>query len=380
MKKITIIALHLSFGGVEKAVTNMANLFIERYDVEILCTYTLKDAPAYPLDPRVKVRYLMNEGPNKKEFKESIQHRQVFRVIKEGMKSVRILYQKKRLLKKALQQIHEGIVITTRNEDSVLISNYLDSKVYTIAQLHHDHNFEKKYVHSFEKRYTNIDVFALLNTQLCEEVTEIMKHNTHTRCVVIPNFIDMKVQTIKYEKKQKYLIAVGRLHPVKGFNRMINMVTPILQNNKEWHLQIVGDGEEYNKLYTLIKEKKMESQIHLLGQKNSDEIQTLLSEASIYLMTSHSEGFGIVLVEAMACGLPCIAMDVRVGPRSIIKDKDDGFLIQNGDETAFSKAITNLITNPTLCKEMGIQAQQHAHAYSKEEVSRIWFDELKKGE
>ncbi len=149
MKKITILTLHLSYGGVEKAITNMANIFVDTYEVEIICTYCLPHTLVYPLDERVKITYLMKDIPNRKAFKESIQKRH--KTLKEGLKSLKILFNKKYLLVKKIKMIKEGILISTRNEDSILVSKYAAKGVYKIAQLHHDHNFEKRYIRAFQK-------------------------------------------------------------------------------------------------------------------------------------------------------------------------------------------------------------------------------------
>ncbi len=376
MRKITILALHLSYGGVEKAITNMANIFVDTHEVEIISTYCLPNTPAYPLDERVKITYLMKEIPNRKAFKESIQKKQWLTMLTEGLKSIKILFNKKYLLVKKIKTIKEGILISTRNEDSILVSKYASKNVYKIAQLHHDHNFEKRYIRSFQKKYKNIDVFALLNDQMCEEVREIMKGYTKVSCVVIPNFIDDFPEDVDVHKKDPVCLAVGRLHPIKGFDRLIKMASQIVKKNPDWKFEIVGDGEQEAELRSRIQEYHMQDHIILLGRKDSKEIQQLMKKATIYCMTSYNEGFGIVLVEAMSCKMASVAFDVRVGPRSIIDDKNSGFLVTN--EQDFIDKVEQLMQDRSLCERIGEQAYENAKRFSKSEVQKIWYNVLEK--
>ena len=158
-KRIYITSLHLMHGGVEMAVTALSNALVCRgYEVEILCTYNLGE-PAYSLDNRVKVRYLTNVHPNREEFKQAIRTKNLPAIFREGVYAGRVLRLKKKVLMKQFRSIREGIIISTRNEDSVLLSRYGNPEVLKIAQLHHDHCFDKKLLRDFTHHYQNIDIF-----------------------------------------------------------------------------------------------------------------------------------------------------------------------------------------------------------------------------
>ncbi len=379
MTKIRIIALHLAYGGVEKAIISTANLLAERYEVEIISMYHMPNSPAYELDPKVKVVYLMKDIPNKEAFLTSLEQKKPLKIIKEGCKSIKILYKKRALLKKAAAQIHDGIVITTRNEDTVLFNRYLDQKVYLIAQLHHDHRFDKKLVSDFQKHYGRVDVFALLSQRLCDEVCEMMQgYNTHTKCIVIPNFInDIPAQDI-FPQKEHVLLTVGRLHKVKGYDRLIKMAKAICSDT-DWKLNIIGDGFEEANLRALAKTEHAEDYVAFLGQKNGDEVEEAMKKASVFLMTSYSEGFPFVLLEAMRAKLPCIAFDVRVGPGALIDHEKNGYLIKDHDSDAFVKACRELMVNQEIRTEMGEAAYEKCRCYTKSAVADLWFRVIEKG-
>ena len=95
MKKISILSLHLGYGGIEKSITALANLLCEDYEVEIACVYKLYDKPVFELDPRVKIKYLTKVKPNKKELKEALKQKNPLKILKEGLKSVK---KKKKML------------------------------------------------------------------------------------------------------------------------------------------------------------------------------------------------------------------------------------------------------------------------------------------
>lgn len=373
-KQINIIAMHLAYGGVEKAVCAMANLFIEMgYPVKIICTYNMPDAPAYPLDEKVEIEYLLKDIPNRQEFREAVRGKNPYKIVKEGFRSVKILYQKKTRVKKAIAHIHEGIIITTRHEDSLVLSRIGDKNVYKIAQLHHDHEFKDQYVQDFKKNYNGIDCFCLLTDKLRDEVAQMMLEggNTHTKCVTVPNFVD-ELPKPRHTPLTKQCISVGRLHPVKGFDRLIKLFTKIHEQDESVALKIVGSGEEFERLNNQIHESNAEHYITLTGAKHAEEVSELLDESGLYLMTSHSEGLPFVLIEAMSHGLPCIAYDVRVGPSAIIQDSLDGYLIPDNDEDLYVRRCLEVLSDRQLQVQMSNQARQKSNFYTKAEVQKIW--------
>lgn len=372
MKTIRILALHLAYGGVEKAIISMANLFAERYAVEIICVYNMPGSPAFPLDSRVKVRYLLDENPNREQWKAAVRSKDPVAFVRESIKSVRVLAGKKLAVVNTIKSIHDGILITTRHEDNLVLSKYGDKNILKIAQLHHDHNFEKKYVRAFERNYDNIDVFALLAPKLRDEVKDIMKNNGHTKIVHIPNFLESYPESVDIEAKEKIVVAVGRLDAVKGFDRLVRMFARIHEKAEDWTLHIVGEGSQREYLEKLIREYKAENYIKLIGMLDSVQVEQEMKRASIYAMTSKSEGFAFVIIEAQSCHLPVVAFDVRVGPGMLLKDGETGYLVADGDEEAYIRRVIELMGDAALRKRMGEEAQRHSVLYSRENVADIW--------
>ncbi|HHW68900.1 MAG TPA: glycosyltransferase family 4 protein, partial [Tenericutes bacterium] len=98
MKKITIMALHLGYGGIEKAISSLANGLSKNYKVEIVCVYKLYNKPAFLIDDKVDIKYLLNYGPNKKEIKEAIKSKNILKIVYEISKGFKTLYLRKKLM------------------------------------------------------------------------------------------------------------------------------------------------------------------------------------------------------------------------------------------------------------------------------------------
>lgn len=374
MKKVRILALHLAYGGIEKAIISTANLLAEKYDVEIISVYNMPDSPAFKVDERVKIRYLLSETPNKEEWKAAMHSFAPGAIVKESVKSLRILRDKKQAVIDTIKSIHDGVLITTRHEDNLMLSKYGDKNVLKIAQLHHDHDFKKNYVSDFEKNYGNIDVFTLLTPGLVDEVRELMRGNEHTQVELMPNFLETYPDVSNLGGREEIILAVGRLDPVKGFDRLIRCFREIHGKRPNCKLKIVGEGTERKHLEDMIQEYALEDSVILTGRLVSADVEREMLKASAFAMSSHNEGFGYVIIEAMSCGLPVVAFDVRVGPGYIIENGVNGFLVEDGDEAEYAGRMLALLENDELRRAQAEKALLRARDFSKENIGKLWFD------
>lgn len=375
MNTIHIIALHLAFGGVERAIINMANLFAARYNVEIISVYNMPNSPAYPLDARVKVRYLLDDVPNRVEWKAAAKGLHPVRFVKESARSVKILMGKRREVRRAIEGIDSGIVITTRHEDNLALSKYGRPGVLKIAQLHHDHNFEARYVSAFKHSYGNIDYFTLLTPGLAGEVGEMMR-GTRTKVVYIPNFLDRYPEEPDFAAREKTVFAAGRLNFVKRFDKLIRIFAAVHEKMPDWKLRIAGEGEERPALERLIKELGAQDYVTLCGAMDAAGVEHEMCTAGIYAMTSASEGFSFVVLEAQSCYLPPVAFDVRVGPPFLISDGTDGFLVPDNDDAAYARRLEQLMCDDELRRAMGKAARTRSLDFSGEKIAQLWYEIL----
>lgn len=376
-KKIYITSLHMLHGGVEMSISLLANALVKRaYDVEILCVYNLGE-PVYEIDERVTITYLTNVHPNKEEIAKAIHSMNPFAMLREALYAIKVLRLKRKSMVDIFKRIREGVIISTRNEHTLLLSKYGNDEVKKIAQLHHDHRFDKRLLKDFAEGYENIDVFLLLTDELRQEVSEVMIKNQKTEILTMPNFLKSVDSAKKFkEKRERQVVAVGRLHEVKGFARMIRIWSNVCRED-DVVLKIVGDGEQREPLEKIIADCKLEDKVVLVGALRHDDVLLEMSKSLMYLMTSYTEGFPFVLIEAMSEGLPVISYDVRVGPRAIIQDGINGYLVREDEEIDFVNRVQELLNDEKRRVQMSQKAIERANEFTEDIIMERWEEVIR---
>ena len=160
MKKITFLMLHLGYGGAEQAVIAQANLLVEKYNVEIISFYKLYENPAFEVDPRIEIKYLTeNVKPNREEIKKAISAREVGKIVKEGIKSLKILYWRKYKMRTAIRECDSDVIISSRYIYHKLLTKNAPEKAVCIAQEHNHHNGNEKYIRRQIQAIKDMDYF-----------------------------------------------------------------------------------------------------------------------------------------------------------------------------------------------------------------------------
>lgn len=173
--------------------------------------------------------------------------------------------------------------------------------------------------------------------------------------------------------ESKTVIAVGKQSFQKGFDRLLKSWSQVHEKHPDWNLEIYGKYDAAQRLDVLASELNVANSVRFFETEKNIQAKYLAS--SIYVMSSRFEGFGMVLTEAMACGVPCVSFDCPCGPSDIIKNKEDGFLVPNGDSNALASKIIALIENEELRKTMGQKAKVNVKRYLPEVICQQW-DEL----
>lgn len=179
--------------------------------------------------------------------------------------------------------------------------------------------------------------------------------------------------------KNNKIISVGKLSTQKGFDLLIKAWSKISHKYPSWVIEIYGKGNDRQMLESLIKEHNLEKSF-LINEPTKDIISKYL-EASFYVMASRFEGFGMVLIEAMACGLPCISFDCPHGPGDIVIDNKNGYLVEHSNITLLSEKICLLIEDEVKRSDMALFAKENVTKFSPENIVNQWdnlFTELLK--
>lgn len=185
---------------------------------------------------------------------------------------------------------------------------------------------------------------------------------------VIPNPLSFYPDSVS-SLEHKRIIAVGKVTHQKGYDRLLEAWKLIADRFPDWRIDIYGvqsDGGELER-----KAAGWALEIH----PPTGEIEREYLRSSICALPSRYEGFGMVLTEAMSCGVPCVAFDCPCGPGDIIKDGEDGFLVANGDIDEFARKLSILMEDAPLRKTMGENARGNALRYDIKTIARQW-DEL----
>ena len=377
MKKVAILSLHLGYGGIEKSVAALANILCEKYEVEIACTYQLYKEPGFKIDDRVKITYLVkNYVPNKKELKESLKKKKLISAFKEGLKSVKILYLRRKTMIDYIKHSDADYIISTRGIFDRWLGDYANSDTIKIGWEHNHHHNNKKYAINIIRSSWNLDYLVLVSKDLTKFYKNEMRKSKCT-CVYIPNVLDSIPKKLA-PLKEKRLISVGRLSKEKAPEDLVKIFNLLSKKHPDWHLDIIGDGEEREKIELYIKNHKLEEKITLHGFQNKDYIDKYLHKSSLYIMTSLTESFGIVLLEAMSHGIPCVAFSSAEGAREIITSGKNGYLIKNRNYSAMIKKIEDIMKKDDVRKQLGKEARKSIKKYTKEVVQEDWYELLEK--
>ena len=370
MKKISILALHLNYGGIERAIVSLANQACNDYIVEIVCTYKIVEEPAFKLNSKVKVKYLNSLIPNKNEFKKAIKDKNILSILKEGFKSLKILYLRKKTMAKYIKETDSDIIISSRLLFNKILAKNFKKNILTIGwehnHFHGNFNLAKKTANSVK----HLDYFVLVSQELKKYYSNLLK-NANCKCLYIPNTID-ELPNVISNLKEKRLVSIGRLSKEKGYMDLLKIAKRLFGKYPDWHLDIIGDGDEKDNLLKFIKTNNLESYVTLHGFQNKEYINNMLLHSSIYLMTSYTESFGIVLLEASSFGIPLIAFSSAEGAKEIINNGQNGFLIENRDEVEYIKKVEELINNYELRKKMGAKSFENVKKYLGSNIIKEW--------
>ena len=372
MKKVSILSLHLGYGGIEKSVAALANMLCDKYEVEIACSYKLFDNSVFPVNDKVIIKYLTNVKPNRKEFKSAIRSKNIFKIFKEGLYAIKTLLKRRSTMVKYIKNCDSDVIIATRDIFDEWLGDYGKEETLKIGWEHNHYHNDFKYASNITRANRKLDYLVLVSNSLREFYSKELI-NSKCECVYIPNVIESVPEKLA-PLNNKRLVSVGRLSPEKGFMDLLKIYTLLHKDYPDWKLDIVGDGVEKERLEKFIEEHELQDFVTLHGFRDKDYIDNLLHDSSIYLLTSYTESFGIVLIEAMSHGVPCIAFDSAEGARELIQSGKNGYLIKNRSYTAFIKKVSDLIDNKEERKRIGKVSKEGVKQYTCEVVSKQWID------
>lgn len=356
MKILYVVPNINNEGGVARVLAIKTNYLIEKWDYQIdILTQNNGNFPLF-YDYNKKIGFydmLLKENP--------------FQFLKTYQKSI---------LENIKNLKPDIIVVCDNGFKAFLIPFILKTKIPIILEIHSSLNIEeqennKSFISKIKAN--SIAKFKKFSAKkfnkFVVETNESIQEWDIQNGVVIPNplwFSSNKVADLKANK----VIAVGRHVYEKGFDRLLKIWQKVVINHPDWHLDIYGKSNDNLDLQKLATTLIINNNVAFFDPVK--DINLKYQEASIYLLTSRFEGFGMVLIEAMESGLPCIAYDCPCGPRAIITNNENGFLIENGDESNYINAIESLICDKEKRFEMGKKAKISSLKYNIDTIMPLW--------
>lgn len=361
MKVVYFLDQVSSPGGIERVVSIKSNYLVKKnVDVVIVTNENRTGTVYYEISNKVRV---INLGINYNKSKSLYSYCNLLKAIKH-------FFRLKKLLLNEKPQIS---IVTTYNYLHYFIPILKTGKIvreHHSSYLNHD-------VFSLSRRLRNSieDFFSRLydlNIFLSSEESNSKKINNSK---VIPN--SLKTRNYKSNLiRENTVIFAGRIAPVKGLERLIKVWSLVVNSVPSWRLEIYGDGEEgyVDSLKTLAARILPENSYIFMGA--TQKIETKMAEAGIFAMTSHSECYPMVLLEAMNNYLPVIAFDCPTGPRNIIINKNTGLLIENGNINDYAEGLKYLIKNEMVRCHLSENAYQKVKDYDEDKILSLYLQEL----
>jgi glycosyltransferase involved in cell wall biosynthesis len=356
--------------GAARVLTMKANYFAEHfgYDITILLTEGKGLPFFYHVSDKIKI---INYDLNFEQLWNCPFWKKFFIYIPKQIKY-------RRLVRKELMRIRPDITMSLLRREINFLNEIPDgSKKMGEIHVHRDNyrNFKDEknnfvmnlFAKFWSKQLLNnlkkLDRFVVLTDKDRELWTEL------DNVVTIPNpspFMPSAVSPLT----EKRVIAVARYSHEKGIDLLLEAWAQVEKRTKDWRLEVFGDGDT-TAFNALIDKLGIDRRRCQLNGRTTDIEQEYL-KSSIAVCSSRFEGFGMVIIEAMACGLPVVAFDCPWGPHSIINEGEDGILVENGNPSALAQGILSLVNDTVLCKKMSEVAVQNVQRFNIEHIATQW--------
>jgi glycosyltransferase involved in cell wall biosynthesis len=371
--------MHRSYalvGGAERVITDKANYLAKAGHQLMLVSYEQGQHPLpYELHPSVQYRDLDCRFFTLSKYSLPMHLYHFFRLKRKFRKNLR-----------AVAAEFKPDVVVLASDWQTLISAVIDtvSPVPVIAEFHNTYDYVMRKVGTSEgwlkTRLTQLFFQQTVKgLGRCAQLVVLTESDARgwrqhfQNVMVIPNPVTQYPDVIDDVPKDRgRIIFVGRFNHEKRIDRLITAFSMIAGKYPDWHVDIFGDGNEKQNLLNQIKEMKLEERVII--HEPTKAIYDEYKRSEMLVLCSEHEASPLVLVEAMACGVPCVSLDCPNGPREIIQDGETGLLAKDGDVEDLSAKIEWLIVHEAERLEMGKKARVYAATRRQSVVMEKWED------
>ena len=372
-----ILIMHRSYalvGGAERVITDKANYLANSGHQLLLVSYEQGQHPLpYELHPSVGYKDLDCRFFTLSKYSLPLHIYHFLRLRNKFRKALRSTVEDFKpdvIVLASDWQTLMGAVVKSVNPIPV-IAEFHNTYAYIMRKVGSSENWLRKMVTKFYYRQT------INNLRKCSKLvvlTEIDAQNWRRHfdnVYVIPNPVTQYPEVIDdVPKDNGRIIFVGRFNHEKRIDRLITAFSMFADRYPDWHVDIFGDGNEKENLLRQIDECGLVNRVVI--HEPTKAIYDEYKRSEMLVLCSEHEASPLVLVEAMACGVPCVSLDCPTGPRAIIKDGETGLLAKDGDVNDLASKMEWLIAHEAERKEMGRKARVFAASRKQDVVMGQW--------
>ncbi|MGZ4437868.1 MAG: glycosyltransferase family 4 protein [Nocardioidaceae bacterium] len=359
-------------GGVARATLTLANHLADRHRVEVISLYRRREKTPYAIDPRVRLTVLRDARVHEGRLWRHL-HGYPTRLRPEPSETQMSLLTDL-LLRRRLSRLRPGVLVSTRPSLHLAATRFAPAHVKVVGQDHapYDVRFANQRTAAVLREVLpRLDAYTVLTEGDARDYRATVPAAADA-VLRMPNMLSWPVAAEAAPLERPRVVAAGRLSHVKGFRRLIRCFGAVADRHPEWDLRIYGSGNERGALVELVERLGLEERVSLPG--HTDDLRSALAEASVFALSSHHEGFGMALVEAMSVGVPPVSFDCPRGPGELVDHGRNGLLVEDGDLVAFSDALSRMMSDPDLRRRLGREALADAAAYDPVGVLDQWED------
>ncbi len=350
--RITIIIASLDKGGAQRVISILAREWAQMGHCVTLMT--LDDGPSAYLFPSSVCRICLHLNHNSPNWLMALRN------------NLHCLLK----LRRALQSTQPSVVISFIDTTNVLVLLALCGAAIPAIVSERVHPKYSEIAWPWKLLRRAVYGWASCLVTQSQAAMDFFTPRIRKHACIIPNPVPAFTEKRHHWEQTCRLVSVGRLVPVKQFDLLLSGFALALRDNPGWHLRIVGEGPLLNSLLRLRDHLQLQDHVEFLS--NKDNICDVFRDADFFVSTSAYEGFPNALCEAMAYGLPVIAMDCPGGTSNIVRAGVDGLLVPLQDVHALATAISQLMRDPQLRFNFSIAAREIVERFSLTSVMEKW--------
>jgi glycosyltransferase involved in cell wall biosynthesis len=372
--KISILIMNAyGMGGTVRATLNLADELVLRHDVEVVSVFRHRTTPFLPVSDRVRMTSLVDlRGGAKKWWR--------FGVASRLKKPSTLMHPEERAysnfnaesdraLKRYLAELQTDVLITTRAGLNIAAARLARDGVKLVAQEHlHFGAHKPGILEEIRTWYPKLDAVITLTDADHAEYSRMFDGHP-TRVYTIGNGLP-ETPRPQSRLENRIVLAAGRLVKVKGYDRLLKAFAKVIEKRPDWKLRIYGGGTHADKLSRQARSLGLHNNVAFMGA--TSDVEGEMAKASLHVITSRFEGFGMTIVEAFAAGVPVVSFDCPQGPREIITSGHDGVLVPDGDTDAFADALLSLMDDPEEMRRLAANGKETALRYRISKVADQW--------